>query len=237
MWRALSATLLLWSFLAGTAAADSFTITDVTVTSGSYVWNSGNVGWRLPLSLNPGEDVVFTQNCGGFCFDTSDALGTLTRIDVTVNGILTSFFDTDGILNLRGVDPITNEANEAQEYGLPLYGPGYRVFLAYADNTHTDACGSYASSIGLEGAASCLPAPFFDAVYFMGLGIRMPDGLTQTYPWHCNEHGNCFDAGVVRIVVDGERETRGGNPVPEASSLALMALGLFGLVHVVRKRS
>src|SRR5262245_49246002 len=171
---------------ASPAAADSIVFTDVRVTIGSYSYPPGTcapiagvsncVGWSFPVPLAPGEDLVLTQNHVGaptqdlssFNFDTSDNAGPNDpQISITANGVTTVFSDTHRVLNAGGIDfNVSSVNNEAQNYGAPLIGPGYLVYLGYADNTHTGACGAWASGVGLNGSGTWFPSPFFQATVF-----------------------------------------------------------------------
>jgi hypothetical protein len=193
------------------------------------VFTAATVGWTFPYTLNTGEDLVLTQSLNGppttttsFNFDTSDILGpgNFPAISITANGVTTVFFDVNQVLNVRGLDPITNTDNEAQDYGPALIGPGYQVFLGYADNTHTGACGAWATSIGLLGSTTCLPSVFSGATYFDGAGGILPPQLVQTQPNHCNALGaDCYEGGVIRIVATST------TPVPEPTTAMLLLTG------------
>ncbi len=236
---------MIWSIALVSLLSARFTsaasITHVTVTIGSNVWSDATVGWSLPLVLNPGESVVFTQ-MGVFNFDTSDVEGhdkdpgTVPTIAITVDGVTTVFHDLNGVLNVRGLDRENNEDSEAQEFGAWMDGPGYRVRVGYPDNVHTGACGEWAANVGLVGAFTCLPDGFLDATYFYGAGARYPVDLPYSgYPHHCNEHGFCFDAGAIEVQ-DTTRDTRTPDPVPEPGALCLFGTGLFGLVALIKRR-
>ena len=216
------------------AQASAASITQIVVTIGDNVWSNATVGWPVPVDLSPGQNAIFTQR-GVFNFDTSDALDKDKHhtpiIAITVDGVTTSFLDTTGILNVNGLDPVDNASNEAQNFGEWLLGPGYRLRLGYVDNVHTGPCGAWASSIGLQGSSTCLPVGFTDATYFYGAGTGYPENLPYSeYPSHCNEHGGCFDAGVIDVRADTA-------PVPEPASLAMLGFGLLGLVAYLRRQS
>jgi hypothetical protein len=213
--------LALWA----SAPAEAVVITDVRVVIGAQNYTAGSVGWSFPVTLLQGQDLVLTQNTGGYSFDTSDVIGPqfVPEIHVTADGVTKVFKDLAQILNVKGVDTETSFDNEAQEYGLALKGKGYQLFLGYADNTHTGACGAWASSVGLNGAGTCLPTPFFGATFFQGTGAFNPAGLIQDQPFHCDGSGqiaNCFEGGVLRILA-----------VPEPATMAFLLTGaaLFGV--------
>jgi hypothetical protein len=206
------------------APAEAVVITDVKVVIGANDYTAASVGWSFPVTLLQGQDLVLTQNNGGYSFDTSDGLGPfIPEIHVTADGKTKVFKDLGQILNVKGIDTLTTFDNEAQEFGLALKGRGYQLFLGYADNAHTGACGAWASSIGLSGAPTCLPTPFFGATFFQGTGALMPAGLVQDQPFHCDGTGqiaNCYEGGVLRILA-----------VPEPASMVLLLTGaaIFGV--------
>ena len=143
------------------------TITDVTVSFGAVgciqnsscvaTYTAASVGWNFSgggVSLLPGQDLVLAQNFQGapnkttsYTFDTSDVQGpqNFAQISITVDGVTTLFTDANQVLNLKGLDVISVIDNEAQDFGLAMDGPGYAVFLGYADNVHAGACGGWAS--------------------------------------------------------------------------------------------
>jgi hypothetical protein len=226
---------VLWA-LASTAEAAPITITNVQVTIGPSIYTAATVGWTFPYTLQPGQSLVLTQSFNGapndsasYNFDTSDVLGpqNVGEIAITANGVTTTFIDAGQVLNVKGLDLVTNFDNEAQNYSAPMNGPGYQLMLGYADNTHTGLCGAWANSIGLNGSPTCFPTPFFTSegvTYFDGAGALLPGVLIpdQVNPNHCPAGSpTCFEAGVLYIVATED--------VPEPATLALMLTGV-GLV-------
>jgi hypothetical protein len=255
-------------FFGASSRADAapIIIESVTVTIGTYSFFSGTcapipmvsncVGWSFPVPLLPGQDLVLTQNHQGgptqdltsFNFDTSDFSGPNDpQISITANGVTTVFSDTNRVLNAGGVDFNTSAINnEAQDYGAPLIGPGYQVFLGYADNTHTGACGVWASGVGLNGSSTCFPSPFFSAsdlplvlqlapqidrlaTFFQGRPGILPDipVPSQGLPNHClgGLLADCFEGGVIRIFVPEQTTV----PEPAAVTLLLTGIAVLGV--------
>lgn len=223
-----SALMLFWA----SSTAEAIVITNVSVALGPASYTAGTVGWQFPVNLATGQDLVLTQNFQGppntttsFNFDTSDVPGpgNFAQISVTANGVTTVFTDLNQVLNVKGIDTLTSFDNEAQDYGLALKGPGYVIYLGYADNTHTGACGAWASSIGLNGTSKCLPSVFNGmygttaATFFQGAGGLLPPPLINTLPNHCTTLADCFEGGVIRIVATN---------VPEPATLALLLTGV-----------
>ncbi len=257
----LSAGLLLVGASARAEAAPII-ITDVRVTIGMIMFTPASVGWDFSgggVTLLPGQDLVLTQNHQGgatkdtsYNFDTSDISGPNDpQISITANGVTTVFSDTNRVLNAKGLDfNVSPIDNEAQNYGPPIIGPGYQVFLGYADNTHTGACGDWASGVGLNGSSDCLPSPFFGATVFQGAGGLLPDILvpSQGLPNHClGGVPTCFEGGVIRIVatettVPDPAETTVPDPaqttVPEPATITLMLTGaaVMGSRRYARRR-
>jgi hypothetical protein len=227
----------------GSSPAAASTITSVIVTIGPQTYTPASVGWSFPVTLQPGQDLVLTQSFNpppndttSFNFDTSDVLGpnNFASIAISVDGVTTIFTDTNQVLNVKGLDTLSNVDNEAQNYGAPMNGPGYQVFLGYADNTHTGPCGAWASSIGLLGAPTCLPAPFFGATFFDGAGGLNPLTFDQTAPFHCDETrqlANCFEGGVIRI-----RAIEPSAPEPATMTVLLAGLAAMGIRRLGRSR-
>ena len=228
--------------------ADPLTINSVTVNIGGAFTPT----WVFPVSLGDGQTLVLgaltpgTPDANGF--DTSErgnnfptAIPTIT-VSTSLGGSQI-FTDTTRVLTLTvgnvPHDPINNSFQEAQPYRLlGSFAVGiesYDVFVAYADNIHTDACGAGAATLpGLIGNPNCLPAIFngtqgtLAPTFFQGVPGGT-GGLVSTNPNHCNGPGgnpnNCWDSGVIMIVAHSVTPP----VVPEPSTLVLLASGLFAV--------
>ena len=173
------------------APAEAAVITSVVVMSDGVTYSSANVGWSFPITLLAGQDLVLSQNFQGapnsttsYNFDTNDngpTAPSIPQIAITADGVTTIFNDTSQVLNVKSQGSVGLDLNEAQDYGVGLVGPGYLVFLGYADNVHPGACGAYATSLGLDGSPTCLPSPFAGPRSFKAGGRLTPVLCKQTH--------------------------------------------------------
>jgi hypothetical protein len=213
-------------------------------------WDLGAGG----ITLAPGQSLVLTQNQAGaastlptglpgFNFDTSENSGhAATQYTVTVNGT-NSFLDTSvsgtaGVLNDGGLDqPTSTTHNEAANWVKIGTGPGYDLFVGYADTLHSGSTDGACADGG-----NCLP--FFGtgvnniwdgsgtstaATRFLGHASNLPGYTQPTSGTHCNVNEaaantnlfNCFDAGAILIVATS---------VAEPSTVLLVGIVMIGLM-------
>ena len=125
------------------------TVNSVVVTVGPDTFDL----WPHNIPLGSFDQLVFDQN-NGENFDTSDFPGItctpdgiIPRVDVTVDGTLTSYFDTGQVLNTGGIDPAScGGGNESQQWvsiGSPPCPTG--ATLTLSPPSQTDAVGSNAT--------------------------------------------------------------------------------------------
>ncbi len=193
MTRLALASFLALGTLGGVRAQSSvLTINSVVVLIGpGGYWSPSVTRWQFPITLEAGQDVILASKGAGD-FNTSFAVGPYpARLWITVNGVRSVFEDASGILNVRGLNgQHAPSANKAQEWGEPMIGPGYLLYVGYADTVHADPCGSYATSIGLIGASECVPAGFRASTFFQGApAVQEVGGIVG------------YDSGVIRIIV------------------------------------
>jgi hypothetical protein len=159
------------------------TVSNVTVAIGgttiSPTWTS--------QAINAGQTLVLAQN-SGFNFDSSDTNVHGTSCGpATVSGTGFSFVDTKLVLTPIGC-PGSTIINEAQNYtqigSFTSNGLLITVSVGYADDAHSDPCGSDVPN----GAPSCFPSPFATATF--NQGIAAASGA-------CSRGATCFDSGVI----------------------------------------
>jgi hypothetical protein len=198
------------------------TISGVTVSVAGGTPASFSI-WSSQV-LNTGQTLVLAQNAAQsstapvYNFDISDVTcPTLPKppgcpaavVSGTVNGVPFSFTDTSQALTLKNQDVEPNIVlNEAQRYtqlgSLTVNGLIITVSVGYADNLHTDACGTFATSIGLPGSSTCFPEIFgggfgaTQATFFQGTPQFKPvTFIPGTQPNHCTTGATCWDSGAI----------------------------------------
>ncbi len=97
--------LLSWASL---ASAAPITVTDVTVSAGTGIYNAAFVGWSLPVTLKNGQSLVLAQDYQGgandsssYNFDLSDFANSTAKVTWTINGVTHTAEDVRGILTAR----------------------------------------------------------------------------------------------------------------------------------------
>jgi len=231
--------------LAVSAPVHAITITGVEVDIGTTVftnWN-GNGANHLGASgtsITAGQNLILTQNPttpSDFNFDTSDvkcagSVATCTAPVIKVTTVergTVVFVDgtpTSNVLHDNNTDPVNGSHTEAHAWTLLGSLSGVKLWVGYADDTHTDPCTDAAEGAGTAG--NCHPDPWqgtFDTIF---LGSPVTSG--------CLRPGStsCFDAGALRIQFDS---TTFIQATPEPVSILLLGFGLAGLAAFRRYRA
>lgn len=129
--------------------------TGTTETVNSVVVHVGSASfdiWPHNVPLGSFDQLVLDQ-VNGFNFDSSDVPsenctpdGIIPEVDVTVDGVMTPYFDTGQVLNTGGIDPpVCNGGNESQQWvsiGSPPCPTGATLTLSPA--AQSDQVGSNA---------------------------------------------------------------------------------------------
>jgi len=146
--------------------------------------------------INAGQTLVLAQNPGGtgtpFNFDTSDNSSCVAAtISGTGSGTPFSFPDSTQVLTPANC-PTGTAFNEAQNYAqignFTTNGLLITVSVGYADNAHSDTCGT--DILPPRGSTTCFPSPFATATFVQGTATTVAGG--------CVDGANpCWDSGVI----------------------------------------
>jgi hypothetical protein len=235
------------SIFAAPSTSHAIVINNVTVTVGNLTrcitgCGAGNDIWASAAGTNVTatgaiQKLVLTQTAG-FNWDSSEGIGganpncgspTPCTTTLNINGIAIVLSGPQAnVLANNNADPGSTAHNEASNWNQAVFNSGVPggliVWFGYADNAHTDACADTTGTV----AGNCLPDnPWQGSANTAFIGAA---GGTAGVAGGCTRPGvaPCFDAGAIRIEVNGT--------APEPSTMFLLGVGLVGLAAWGRKR-